>query len=153
MSLLRCLLILSGAWLCGVSFADIRIEDRSGQNEAPYEIDGAMTVDTSQAIDLLNEGAVLIDVRMLSDWNSGRIKGAIHLDFREDFFVLYVSDKLDHNAPIIFYCNSPLSYRSAMASFFAVQWGYTNVHYLRDGYYRWLAEDRPVEFDLALNNH
>jgi len=120
--------------------------------EAPLEINGAETIDYGDAMRLMEEGAVFIDVRMEQDWNVGRIKGAIHLDFKEDFFVLYISDLLNHNTPIVFYCNSPLSFRGAMASFFAVKWGYTNIYFFRDGYYRWLAEDMPVEFKLALNH-
>ena len=130
--------------------ADV-LEDDSEEYEAPLEIIGAETIGYGDAMRLMEEGAVFIDVRMEQDWNVGRIKGAIHLDFKEDFFVLYISDLLNHNTPIVFYCNSPLSFRGAMASFFAVKWGYTNIYFFRDGYYRWLAEDMPVEFKLALN--
>lgn len=132
--------------------ADILVENMAADSEAPMEIKGAQTIGFDRAIQLLDEGAVFIDVRMEQDWNVGRIKGALHLDFKEDFFVLYISDMLNHNTPIVFYCNSPLSFRGAMASFFAVKWGYTNIYYFRDGYYRWLAEDMPVEFTVALND-
>ncbi|NRA89271.1 MAG: rhodanese-like domain-containing protein, partial [Rhizobiales bacterium] len=64
----------------------------------------------------------------------------------------YSSDIITKDTPLVFYCNSPLEYRSAMASFFAVKWGYTNVSYFREGYFSWMAADFPLEYDLAFLN-
>lgn len=118
--------------------------------EAPMEIDGAKTVNLVEAKALHEDGAVFIDVRAREDWSLGHVSGAVHLDFNADeFAVLYLSEDLDRSTPIVFYTSSALNIRSAMASFFASNWGYSNVYYFRDGYYSWMAADYPVELKLA----
>lgn len=115
--------------------------------EAPVEILGAKTVDVTDARKLYEQGAIFVDVRDENAWNVGHILGAVHLDFNEDdFVVLYASNELDRETPLVFYCDSPLAPIGAMASFFAASWGYKNVYFFRDGYYAWLAYDFPVEF-------
>ena len=114
--------------------------------EAPDKVDGATTINAEEAHKLFDSGAVFIDVRDEEAWKLGHIDGAVHLDFNEDeFVILYVSEKLDRSTQIVFYSNSPLSSRGAMASYFAASWGYKNVHYFRDGYYAWMAKDYPVD--------
>lgn len=116
-------------------------------SESPETVIGAETIGVNKAFDLYQNGAVFIDVRDDESWSYGHIDGAIHLDFNQDeFVILYVSDALDKNTPIVFYCDSPLSTTSAMASFFAASWGYENVYYYRKGYYSWMAYDMPIQF-------
>ncbi len=118
--------------------------------EAPDEVFGAKTVDLQQAKTLFDQGAVFIDVRDPQSWSLGHIEGSVNLDFNaSEFAVLYVSKELDRTTPIVFYTSSALNVRSAMASFFASNWGYTNVYYFREGFYSWMAADYPVELKLA----
>ncbi|NPU92632.1 MAG: rhodanese-like domain-containing protein [Gammaproteobacteria bacterium] len=118
--------------------------------EAPDSVFGAKTVTLDQAKSLFDEGAVFIDVRDPQAWSLGHIEGSVNLDFNaSEFAVLYVSKELDRKTPIVFYTNSPLEARSAMASFFASNWGYQNVYYFREGFYSWMAADFPVELKLA----
>ena len=118
--------------------------------EAPLEVDGAKTIALDEAKTLFDDGAVFIDVRDKQSWSLGHIEGAVHLDFNaNEFAVLYVSEDLDRATPIVFYTSSALNIRSAMASFFASNWGYNNVYYFRDGFYSWMAADLPVELKLA----
>lgn len=118
--------------------------------EAPEEVTGAKTVSLTQAKNLYDEGAVFIDVRDAQAWSLGHIEGAVNLDFNaREFAVLYVSKDLDRNTPIVFYTSSPLSVNSAMASFFASNWGYSNVYYFREGFYSWMAADFPVQLKMA----
>ena len=120
--------------------------------EAPLDVDGAETVGLEKAHQLYKEGAVFIDVRDGQAWSSGHIDGAVHLDFStNEFSVLYVSEDLDRETPVVFYTSSPLNIRSAMATFFAANWGYTKVYYFRDGFYSWMAADYPV--DLKYSEH
>ena len=120
--------------------------------EAPLDVDGAETVGLKDAHRLYEEGAVFIDVRDAQAWASGHIEGAVHLDFStNEFSVLYVSEDLDRETPVVFYTSSPLNIRSAMATFFAANWGYTKVYYFRDGFYSWMAADYPV--DLKYSEH
>lgn len=118
--------------------------------EAPKDVDGAKTVDLTQAKALFDQGAVFIDVRDPQSWSLGHIEGSVNLDFNaSEFAVLYISKELDRSTPIVFYTSSPLNVRSAMASYFASNWGYSNVYYFREGFYSWMAADYPVELKLA----
>jgi len=132
--------------MCAVFFAVAgAVVSSAASAEAPVKVEGATTVNAEEARRLYESGAVFIDVREAEAWKMGHIDGAVHLDFNEDeFVILYVSEKLDRSTPIVFYSNSALSSRSAMASYFAAQWGYKNVHYFRDGYYAWMAKDYPM---------
>lgn len=118
--------------------------------DAPETVIGAKTVDLEQAKELFDDGAVFIDVRDQQSWSLGHIEGSVNLDFNaSEFAVLYISPDLDRTTPIVFYTSSALNIRSAMASFFASNWGYTNVYYFREGFYSWMAADYPVELKLA----
>ncbi|MAR90563.1 MAG: rhodanese-like domain-containing protein [Pseudomonadota bacterium] len=118
--------------------------------EAPHEVMGAQTVDLTQARNLFDDGAVFIDVRDAQSWSLGHIEGSVNLDFNaSEFAVLYISKELDRQTPIVFYTSSPLNVSSAMASFFASNWGYSNVYYFREGFYSWMAADFPVQLKMA----
>jgi len=122
----------------------------SAYAEAPDNVFGAKTVNLAQAKKLFDDGAVFIDVRDPQSWSLGHIEGSVNLNFNaNEFAVLYVSKDLDRTTPIVFYTSSALNVSSAMASFFASNWGYTNVYYFRDGYYSWMAADYPVELRMA----
>lgn len=118
--------------------------------EAPLVIDGATTVGLDKAKSLYDEGAVFIDVRDRQAFSLGHVQGAVHLDFNaNEFSVLYLSEDLDRSTPIVFYTSSSLNIRGAMASFFATNWGYSNVYYFREGFYSWMAADLPVVLKMA----
>lgn len=110
-------------------------------------INGAKTVDAFEALQLFEQGATFIDVRDQFEYQLGHIRSAVHLDLKREFNDLYLIETLDRNIPIVIYCNSAQCYRSAVATFLAVAWGYENVHYFKDGYYTWLALDLPVVMD------
>lgn len=131
-------------------FAIVLLPFSAQAAEAPDVVEGARTVTLDQARSLFDAGAVFIDVRDPQTWSLGHIEGSVNLDFNaSEFAVLYISRELDRETPIVFYTNSPLEARSAMASFFASRWGYTNVYYFREGFYSWMAADFPVELKLA----
>jgi len=118
--------------------------------EAPTTVSGVNTVGLAQAKALFDEGAVFIDVRDAQSWALGHIQGSVNLDFNgSEFAILYMSKELDRSTPIVFYTSSTLNVSSAMASFFASNWGYSNVYYFREGFYSWMAADMPVELKMA----
>ena len=114
------------------------------QAEQIESIKGATSVDAYEALKLFESGATFIDVRDEFEFQLGHIRSAVHLDLKRDFNDLYLIETLDRNIPIVIYCNSAHCYRSAVATFLAVAWGYENVHYFKDGYFTWLALDLPV---------
>ncbi len=115
-------------------------------------IKGAKTIDAYQALSLFEKGATFIDVREQFEFQLGHIRSAVHLDLKRGFNDLYLIETLDRNIPIVIYCNSAHCYRSAVATFLAVAWGYDNVHYFKDGYFTWLALDLPVVMDHSQDN-
>lgn len=117
------------------------------QAEQIESIAGAKSVDAFEALKLFEAGATFIDVRDDFEFQLGHIRSAVHLDLKRDFNDLYLIETLDRNIPIVIYCNSAHCYRSAVATFLAVAWGYENVHYFKDGYFTWLALDLPVVMD------
>lgn len=121
-------------------------------SEQIESIAGAKTVDAYMAMKLFEEGATFIDVRDQFEYQLGHIRSAVHLDLKRDFNDLYLIETLDRNIPIVIYCNSAHCYRSAVATFLAVSWGYENVHYFKDGYFTWLALDLPVIMDNSQVN-
>jgi rhodanese-related sulfurtransferase len=117
--------------------------------ESPRDIVGATTVDLVEARQLHQQGAVFIDVRDHAAFSLGHIPGAVHLDFNDDaFVVLYVSDALDRDTPIVFYCDSALASSGAMASFFAANWGYKNVYFFSG----WLLFMDGIGFSDSVSN-
>ncbi len=107
-------------------------------------IKGATTVNALEAMDLYQQGALFVDVRDNFEYQLGHIRSAVHLDLKREFNDLYLIETLDRNIPIVIYCNSSHCYRSAVATFLAVGWGYENVYYFKDGYFTWLALDFPA---------
>jgi len=49
---------------------------------SPEAVPGATTIDTATAKALLDTGVVFIDVRTDTDWEAGRIPGALHLELK-----------------------------------------------------------------------
>ncbi|GAA6134852.1 hypothetical protein NBRC116188_16420 [Oceaniserpentilla sp. 4NH20-0058] len=115
-------------------------------------IKGANTIDAFEALNLFEKGATFIDVRDQFEFQLGHIRSAVHLDLKRDFNDLYLIETLDKDIPIVIYCNSAHCYRSAVATFLAVAWGYENVHYFKDGYFTWLALDLPVVMGESRDN-
>lgn len=115
-------------------------------NEAPAEIDGAMTVNVYQAKRLHELGAVFIDVRDGQQWAWGHVEGAVHLNLAHDFLGL-ASPSWPRNMPLVVYCDSEVCPASAEAVRMAVEWGYEHVFYFRQGYFAWMLHDFPQEKD------
>jgi len=112
---------------------------------SPASIDGAITIDTSKARELFEQEVAFVDVRKNSEWDAGRVPGAIHLDFKSN----YSSDALAAEVPkqeqVVLYCNGAKCLRSSNASAKAIEWGWTRVYFYRDGFPAWQAAGHPVE--------
>ena len=101
-------------------------------------------INTQQALELYQRGAVFIDVRSEEDWLLGHIRNAIHMDIKREFNDLYRIETIDRNKEIVIYCNSTQCSRSSVASFIASAWGFNNVYRYGEGYFGWLAADLPT---------
>ncbi|MCB1774500.1 MAG: rhodanese-like domain-containing protein [Gammaproteobacteria bacterium] len=112
---------------------------------SPMQVDGATTVDTAKARSLFDSEVAFVDVRKDSDWDAGRIPGAIHLDIKSVFNDDNLSQEVGKDEAVVFYCNGESCPRSANACKMAVGWGFSKVYYYRDGFPAWKAAGNPVE--------
>lgn len=113
--------------------------------ESPTTVEGAKTVNASEAKALFDEGALFVDVRSDKDWAAGRISDAAHIELKKVFSEETLAPEAKKTDPIVIYCNGVSCMRSSIASIKAVAWGYTNVNYYRLGFPDWKAAGYPTE--------
>ena len=112
---------------------------------APMSVDGATTVTIDEAAVLFDEGVVFVDVRKPSDWEAGRIPGSINLYFRDGLTEDALLAETGKDEKVVFYCNGVKCDLSSAACAKAVEWGYTQIYYMRDGFPGWEQAGMPVE--------
>lgn len=117
----------------------------AGDKESPMSVDGVTTVDVEGAKALFDQGVPFVDVRSDKDWEAGRIPGAEHMELKSAFDAKSLGAIVSTGDPVVFYCNGAKCLRSAEASVKAVEWGFSRVHYFRDGYPAWQGAGYPVE--------
>jgi rhodanese-related sulfurtransferase len=88
---------------------------------------------------------ILVDSRVASEYNEGHIPAAINIpapvmdQYREKL-------PEDRDYPLVFYCNGwPECKKSHDGSSKAVEWGYGQVYWFRDGIPVWEANGYPIE--------
>ena len=99
-------------------------------------------VTVNRAIEQMEKGAQLIDVREDREWTDGHAAGARHMGrgVIERDIVHEIPDK---SAELILYCGG--GYRSAMAADNLQKMGYTNVFSLAGGWKAWKESEAPIE--------
>lgn len=112
---------------------------------SPMTVQGAATVTVDEAASLFDAGTAFVDVRSDSDFEAGRIPGAVHLELNNVFTEEALLGVVDKDEAVVLYCNGESCLRSSEASVKAVEWGFTDVHYFRDGFPAWDAAGHPVE--------
>jgi rhodanese-related sulfurtransferase len=88
---------------------------------------------------------LLVDSRVASEYNEGHIPTAISIPapVMDQYRAKLPSDD---NYPLVFYCNGwPECKKSHDASSQAVEWGYRQVYWFRDGIPVWEAKGYPLE--------
>ena len=113
---------------------------------SPESVDGAKTINAEQAKNLWKEGATFIDTRKESDWASGRIPGALHINIKKtEFNKENILKHVNIDEPVVSYCNAEKCHRAASGARKLVGYGFTNVYYYRDGYPSWKNAGYPYE--------
>ena len=99
-------------------------------------------VNIAEAIELVEGGALLLDVREDNEWESGRAPQATHVALNEvpDHLEEFPSDRV-----IVCVCRSGA--RSGRAAKFLVEQGRQAVN-LEGGMLAWSAEGEPLEADI-----
>jgi rhodanese-related sulfurtransferase len=113
---------------------------------SPAAIEGAMTIDAEQLIELVSNHAdmVLIDTRIREDHTDGYIEGSIHLVDRETNCKSLAQVLSDTETPVIFYCNGVNCDRSDKAAVIAIGCGYREIYWFRGGIEEWRASKYPL---------
>lgn len=121
---------------------------------SPQSVDGATTIDVEKAHQLWSDRAPFVDVRSNSDWQAGRIPGAVHIvndpgpaekNLNQNLTRKALKEVAGKDQPVVFYCNGPGCDRSSVAAGKAVQWGWSEVYYFRAGFPAWKEAGYPVE--------
>jgi rhodanese-related sulfurtransferase len=113
-------------------------------NLAPDDIEGAHTISTATAKLFFDKGYPFIDVRGLDDFNMGHIPGAYHLSIRSDFKEQNLHAVVKKDQPAVIYCNGISCMGSSIATQKAIEWGWTNIFYYREGIKDWKQQNYPV---------
>lgn len=88
------------------------------------------TIDSNEAMELINDGAIIIDVRNEDEYNKGHISGSINIPLGS-----IDSISVDKDKTIILYCATGM--RSESASKELVSLRYTSVYNLDGGLINW----------------
>ena len=88
------------------------------------------TIDSNVAMTLIEQEAVVIDVRTADEYNEGHIDGSINIPVDNISSIEY-----DKDSVIIVYCASGM--RSSNAAKILIDLGYTNVYNLDGGLINW----------------
>jgi len=91
---------------------------------------GFEVIDTNQAQNIIDSGAVLIDVRTSEEYNREHIPNAVNIPLDQINTVAY-----DKDTKIIVYCQSGMRSRQAVQTL--VDMGYTNLYDLDGGLLNW----------------
>jgi rhodanese-related sulfurtransferase len=112
---------------------------------APKHVVGAETVDVERAKSLHANGVSFVDVRATRLYKRRHIPGAHHLDLRSAFTEKALLELVAKDAPVVLYCSGIKCTRSSGAATRAVAWGFTRVHYFREGMRGWMRAGLPLE--------
>lgn len=117
-------------------------EAEQGSEQLSSEAGNFQTVAaTTFASEIASKEAVILDIRTPEEYESGRIEGAVNIDYYASDFEENL-EKLDRDAAYKVYCNS--GNRSASALNLMEEMGFTNVVELDGGIQAWNLAQQPV---------
>jgi rhodanese-related sulfurtransferase len=102
-------------------------------------------VTVEETLERVKNGAVLIDVREVSEWENVHALGAQHLGrgvIERDIINAFP----DKDTELILYCGG--GYRSALAADNLQKMGYTNVFSMAGGWRAWNEANAPTEMEI-----
>ena len=112
----------------------------------PETIDGVTIVDAEGLIETVTQtpALILIDSRIIADRTEGFIEGSVSLPDIETDCDSLTSTVPGLATPVLFYCNGIKCGRSARAAIIAIDCGYTNIYWFRNGLEEWQAQEYPL---------
>lgn len=88
------------------------------------------TIDSNRAMELINNGAMIIDVREIVEYNESHIKNAINIPLST-----IENIDIDKDSPIIIYCATGIRSEEAIKKLISM--GYTSLYNLDGGLINW----------------
>ncbi len=107
--------------------------------------DGSQAGNSATLKEMLQRGAVVVDVRDAGSHGRGHIPGAFNLDLNIALTEESLMALVDKNDPVVFHCWGVSCNYSALACAKARLWGYKKVYYFAGGYPAWKDAGYPVE--------
>jgi rhodanese-related sulfurtransferase len=92
-----------------------------------------------RAAELVDSGAVLIDVRRPYEWDAGRIAGARHLEMND---LANAAESIPRDRAVVFYCRSGSRSALAAAAFRRAGW---DAYNLEGGLREWLERGHELD--------
>jgi rhodanese-related sulfurtransferase len=137
----------AGPWIVALSLA-IGVAAGGAQAEdvgsSPVAVDGAVSVSVDEAARLHAADVVFVDVRNPRLYARRHIPGAVHLDLSDAFNLANLKATVSRDQPFVIYCSGVKCSRSSTAADFAIEWGFTGVHYFREGIVGWRDAGLPM---------
>jgi rhodanese-related sulfurtransferase len=96
-------------------------------------------VGVDRAAELIESGALLIDVRTQAEWDAGRIAGASHIEINE---LASSAESVPRDRPVVFYCRTGSRSALAAAAFRQAGW---DAHNLEGGITDWVDRGRELD--------
>ena len=112
---------------------------------SPLSVAGAETISTDQAHGLYLAEVPFVDVRNPRLYARRHIPRAHHFDLSSDFNKAALESVVAKHQPVVIYCSGQKCRRSSSATEFAVEWGFTQVKYYRDGIVGWRDAGLPLQ--------
>ncbi len=109
-------------------------------NETRLKSQGLRSISAGDAVHLINQGALVVDVRDESSFNSGHIVESRHMT--TDELLAGVADKMKKKKAVLLICD--VGNQSARAAAALRKSGIENVFSLKGGIAAWRQENLPV---------
>jgi rhodanese-related sulfurtransferase len=110
-----------------------------------FTVEGATKIDVDTAWELHQAGVLFVDARTADFFRLGHIPGAVLLDATSSLTEESLAEHAEKDQQVVFYCEYPRCFRSAVGSAKAVAWGFTKVLYFADGTEAWEKAGLPIE--------
>ena len=98
-------------------------------------INDVISVDTYKEL-VIGNNVQLVDVRTPNEYKSGKIEGAINIDYFDKDNFKSAFEKLNKNKPLYIYCRS--GSRSHESAILLEKMGFKEIHDLEGGYNAWV---------------
>jgi len=127
---------------------DLAYDDYAGlmsKHDGEYFVEGATKIGAAEAKALHDRGVRFVDVRSAIAYGRGHIPGASLLDLVITLSKETLSQVVDKDSEVVFYCYGKYCHYSAFASAKALRWGFSRVYYFAGGFPAWVDAKYPVE--------